>query len=337
MTQTMRAIHCTSYGPPEVLVLRQVPVPKPKPGQVLVRVHAASVTLGDCEVRAFRMRSWVWLMARLAIGILRPRQPVLGMEIAGEVAAVGDGVTRFRTGDRVFGPTGFGMGAYADFAIVPEKASLTTIPPGISFAEAAGIPTGGLNGLHFVRKCAPKPGDKVLINGAGGAIGMFATQLAKASGAEVTAVDKKSKHAMLNALGADHVIDYQTTDYWRTGETYDVIIDVVGLSPFGPSVAALNNGGRYFLGNPSTRQMLKAIGENRKGRIKVLMQMAGEAVADLDLLKQQLAEGKLTINVDRTYALEDIVEAHRYVEAGDKIGVVVIDVSGDASRAAPAN
>jgi NADPH:quinone reductase-like Zn-dependent oxidoreductase len=327
----MRAVYCTRYGPPEVLELRQVPRLEPKPGEVLIRVHAAGVTLGDCEVRAFKMVSWVWLPARLMIGITRPRRPVLGMEVAGTVEAVGEGVTRFKAGDRVFGPTGFGMGAYADYVLVPEMGSLTLIPPELSYAEAAGIPTGGLNGLHFVRQCAPRPGERVLINGAGGSIGMFACQLAKAAGAEVTAVDSAAKHDMLRELGADHVIDYKTTDFWRSGERYDVIIDVVGLSPFGPSVAALNDGGRYFLGNPHTRQMLKALVENRRGRVSVLFKLAGEPVEDLDTLKQQIAEGTLKVKIDRSFPLESVVDAHRYVESGAKQGIVILDVSGEAA------
>lgn len=331
MSTLSRAVFCTRYGPPEVLELRDVSRPDPRAGEVLIRVHAATVTLGDCEVRAFKMVSWVWVPARLAIGITRPRQPVLGMEVAGEVVAVGEGVSRFRVGDRVFGSTGFGMGAYADFVRVPETQSLTTIPPELSYAQAAGIPTGGLNGLHFVRKSDPQPGESVLINGAGGSIGMFATQLAKAAGAEVTAVDRASKHEMLRDLGADHVVDYEFTDFWTTGKRYDVIIDVVGLSPFGPSVAALNDGGRYFLGNPHTRQMLRGVIENRRGRVRVLFQIAGEPVEDLDYLKQKIADGALEVVIDRTFPLEDIVAAHRYVESGAKTGIVVIDVSGAAA------
>lgn len=330
----MRAIHCTRYGPPEVLELREVPKPEPKPGEVLIRVHAASVTLGDCEIRAFKMVSWVWLPARLAFGVIRPRQPVLGMEVAGEVVATGEGASRFKVGDRIFGSSGFGMGAYADFKVLKEDGGVTRIPPALSYAEAAGIPTGGLNGLHFVRRSAPQPGEKVLINGAGGSIGMFATQLAKAAGAEVTAVDRASKHAMLRDLGADQVIDFETTDYWTTGAHYDVIIDVVGLSPLVPSLAALNDGGRYVLGNPHTRQMLRGALENRRGRVKVFFDLAGEPVEDLDFLSQQIASGALRMVIDRTFPLEQIVEAHRYVESGAKIGVVVIDVSGEAASRA---
>ena len=159
---------------------------------------------------------------------------------------------------------------------------------------------------------------------------MFATQIAKARGAQVTVVDRASKHQMLRELGADHVIDYEATDFWSTGARYDVIIDVVGLSPFGPSVAALNDGGRYFLGNPHTRQVLRALIENRRGRAKVLFQLAGEPVDDLDWLKQEVADGDLKVIVDRTFPLGDIAAAHRYVESGAKTGIVVIDVSGEA-------
>lgn len=326
----MRAIQCTGYGPPERLELRQVPRPLPKPGQLLVRVHAATVTQGDCEVRASRFADWVWLPARLAIGILRPRQPVLGMEIAGVVEAIGGDASRFEVGDRIFGSTGFGMGAHADYAVVSEKAAVTHIPAALSYAEAAGIPTGGLNGLHFVRACGLRRGESVLINGAGGSIGMFTIQLAKAAGAEITGVDRASKREMMRELGADHVIDYRQTDFWSHDRKYDVVIDVVGTSPFAPTVATLKDGGRYVLGNPRSGQMLRAIVENRRGRVKVLFGLAGEEVADLDQLKQQVADGVLQTVIDRSLPLEATAEAHRYVESGEKSGIVVIDVSGEA-------
>lgn len=326
----MRAIFCTAYGPPEVLELREVPTPQPKPGQVLIRIHAATVTLGDCEVRAFKMVDWIWLPARLAFGVTRPRNPVLGMEIAGDIAALGEGVDRFRVGDRVFGSTGFAMGAYADFAVLPQTAGITTIPPELSYAEAAGIPTGGLNGLHFVRECAVRPGERVLVNGAGGSIGMFALQLAKAAGAIVTAVDRNEKHAMLRGLGADAVLDYRECDFWATGARYDVVIDVVGTSPFGPTAACIESGGRYVLGNPRAGQMLAAMLENRRGRIRAHFKLAGEPIEDLEYLKSGVAGGALRVVIDRSWPLEAIAEAHRYVESGRKTGIAMIDVSGAA-------
>ena len=331
----MRAICCTAYGGPEVLELKEVARPSPRKGQFLVRVRAATVTLGDCEVRGFRLPGWIWLPARLAIGIIRPRQPVLGMEIAGEVVQLGEGTTRFAIGDRVFGSTAFGMGAYADYTVVSSTAAVTTIPPTVSFAEAAGIPTGGLNGLHFVRKSDPKPGERVLINGAGGSIGTFALQLAKQAGAVVTGVDRSDKHAMLAELGADHVIDFQATNFWEQGERYDVVIDVVGTSPFRETVAIIADGGRYFLGNPRLGQVLGGMLENMRGRIKVMAQLAGEALEDLDFLKHRVAERSLKVVIDRLVPLEEVPQAHAYVESGAKKGVLVIEVSREEPSSQP--
>jgi NADPH:quinone reductase-like Zn-dependent oxidoreductase len=323
----MKAIVCDRYGPPDVLRLADVTKPQPKDNQVLIKVHAATVTQGDCEVRAFRLAGWIWVPARIAIGITRPRQPILGMEVAGEVEAVGRSVTEFAVGDRVFASTGFGMGAYAEYACVPGGGPIARIPDGVSYAEAAGIPTGGLNGLHFVRRCKVQPGEAVLINGAGGAIGSFAVQFAKQAGAEVTAVDRGDKLDMLRALGADHVIDYKQEDFTRNGKRYDVIIDVVGKSPFSRSVAALNEHGRYFLGNPRAWQMLRAVWTTRKDGKTVLFDFALESRDDLNQLMGMVAAGALKVVIDRTYPLEQTAEAHRYVEASNKKGIVVISVA----------
>lgn len=328
----MRAVHATAYGPPEVLHLREVPRPEPGPNQLLLRVHAATVTLGDCEVRAFKMVDWIWLPARLAMGVLRPRNPVLGMEVAGEVAAVGSGVTGFAVGDRVFGATGFAFGAWADYARLPATAALAPIPPGLTYAQAAAIPTGGLNGLHFVRQCDICPGERVLINGAGGSIGMFATQLAVAAGGVVTVVDRSEKHDMLRRLGASYAIDYRQTAFWTAPERYDVIIDVVGNTPFAATAAVLADGGRYMLGNPRLAQMLATLRENRRGRIRASFNLAGESRDDLAFLAAETAAGRLRVEIDRSYRLDDIIEANRYVESGAKIGVVTLDVSGMADN-----
>lgn len=330
----MKAILCPRYGPPDVLALRDVPQPDPREGEILIRVRAATVTMGDCELRAFKMPGWIWLPARLAFGITRPRQPVLGMEVAGDIAAVGSGVTRFAPGMRVFGSTSFAMGAYAEYVRLKEGAPITQVPDGVSYGEAAGIPTGGLNGLHFIRNSRLKPGETVLINGAAGSIGSFALQLAKRAGAEVTAVDRGDKLDFMRDLGADHVIDYTAQDFWALGTRYDVIIDVVGKSPFSPSVAALNDGGRYYLGNPKAGQVMRALIENRKGRVKVLFSLAGEAIADLDELAALVADGSLRVEIDRTFPLETTPEAHAYVEAGNKKGVVVIDVADSSGATA---
>lgn len=326
----MKAVVCERYGPPDVLKYVDVPEPEPKPDQILVKIRAATVTLGDCEVRSFKVAGWVWLPLRIALGIIRPRQPILGTEMAGDVVAVGADVENFAVGDRVFGSTSFAMGTYAQFKAVSSTAPITKIPDGVDYATVAGIPTGGLNGLHFVRKCAVKAGETVLINGAGGSIGTFAVQLAKLRGAVVTAVDRGDKRDMLEALGADRVIDYTREDYTRSGKRYDVVIDVVGKAPFGRTLAVLNSGGRFFLGNPRAWQMIRALIANRGGDKKVLFALAGEPIEDLDHLKGLVASGEIKVAIDRHFALDEIVAAHRYVEAGHKKGIVVIDIPQDA-------
>ncbi len=322
----MKAIRCTRYGPPEVLEPGEMPRPEPKDTEVLIKLHATTVTAGDCELRAFRIAGWIWLPLRIAMGLTKPRNPILGTEAAGEIVGVGSAVTRFKPGDRVFGSSSFRMGTYAQYLCLSEKAAITTIPEGTSYAEAAGIPTGGLNGLHFVRHSRVAAGEHVLINGAAGAIGMFAVQLAKNAGAEVTGVDRSDKLDMLRALGADHVIAYDEEDFTRSGTRYDVIIDVAGTSPFGASVKALKENGRYFLGNPRFWQMMRAVWTSRRGSKKVLFALAGEAVDDLDTLKRMMADGILKVMIDRTMPLEEMVDAHRYVEVGNKKGVLSIAI-----------
>jgi NADPH:quinone reductase-like Zn-dependent oxidoreductase len=322
----LKAVICTNYGPPEVLKLTDMPAPVPKDNQVLIRVRAASVTAGDCEIRGAKLPGWVAIPFRLAFGVVRPRRLILGQEVAGEIAAVGSAVTRFRPGDRVFGSTGFVMGAYAEYCCLNAEGPLAHIPEGISFAEAAGIPVGGLNGIHFVRHAGVTAGDKVLINGAGGSIGTFAVQLVKHLGAEVTAVDRADKLDMLSGIGADHVVDYAQEDFTSGSPRYDVIIDVVGKASFTRSLAALRDVGRLFLGNPRVNQMLRRMWVSRRGSKRVLFQFAGESREDLTRAAQWVADGAIRIVIDRHFALADIVDAHRYVDANDKKGVVVISV-----------
>lgn len=328
----MKAVIWDRYGPPEVLRLGEMPKPEPKSDEVLIKVHAATVTLGDCELRAMKLAPWATPLVRLAFGVFRPRKPVPGGEAAGEVVAVGADVTRFTVGDRVFGVTGFSLGSYAQFKTAKEKSGMTIIPDRLDYADVAGIPTGGFNGLHFVRRAGLNAGEQVLINGAGGSIGTFALQVAKQSGAEVTAVDRGDKLEMLSGLGAEHVIDYQAGDVLASGKTYDVIIDVVGVFGFDEALGALNPGGRYVMGNPQFIQMLRAAWHNRRGGDKkVLFDLAGEPVEDLDLLAGQIASGELKMIVDRHFPMDEIVAAHRYVEAGNKKGIVIIDIpQGDA-------
>jgi len=254
----MRAVVWTKYGTADGLLLREVEKPAPKANEVLIRVHASTVTAGDCELRSFKLLLWLRLPVRLWLGLRNPRNIILGQEVAGEIEAIGQDVTRFRKGDQVFGWTGYHLGGYAEYLCLPERGMLTTKPANTTFAEAAAVPVGGLEALHFVRRANIQSGQKVLINGAGGSIGTIAVQLAKSFGAEVTAVDSTEKLDMLRSLGADQVIDYTQADFTRSGLTYDVIFDVVRKSSFSGSLRSLKQNGRYLLANPGLSQMFRA-------------------------------------------------------------------------------
>jgi NADPH:quinone reductase-like Zn-dependent oxidoreductase len=323
----MKAIVCAQYGSPGVMRLRDVPKPVPKPNEVLVKIHAATVTTGDCEIRRFDIPILFWLPLRLILGISRPRRGIWGQEFAGEVEACGSKATLFRQGDPVFGPTTITLGAYAHYICVPESHLTKFTLKTMSYVEAATIPTGGINALHFIRKANIKSGENVLIIGAGGSIGTYALQFAKSSCAEVTCVDSGSKLSMLTALGAMDVIDYTQDDFTKDGRTYDVIIDVVGKSSFSRSVKCLKPHGRYVLGNPSVSGMLQALWTSMTSDKKVIFEMAAYKTEDRIFIKELMESGRLKSVIDRHYPLEEVAEAHRYVEAGLKAGNVGILVS----------
>jgi NADPH:quinone reductase-like Zn-dependent oxidoreductase len=251
---------------------------------------------------------------------------ILGQELAGEVEAVGNEVTRLRKGDQVFAWTGLGLGAYAEYTCLPQDGVLATKPSTLSYEEAAALPVGGLEAVYFLRKGHIQPGQKVLIIGAGGSIGTFAIQLAKYFGAEVTAVDSTGKLDLLRSIGADQVIDYTQADFTKNGETYDVIFDVVGKSSFSRSVRSLKQNGRYLLANAGLSQMVRGRWTSMRSSKKVIVGAASEKTEDLMFLKELIEAGKIKSVVDRRYPLEQIAEAHRYVEKGLKKGNVVITV-----------
>ncbi|MDF1701160.1 MAG: NAD(P)-dependent alcohol dehydrogenase [Planctomycetota bacterium] len=229
----MKAIVYAEYGPPDVLRVTEVDRPTPAKGEVLIRVHAAEATKADCELRSFRFPvKWFWLPLRLAVGLRRPRRQILGGYFSGVVEALGEGVSMFEPGQAVFGSAGLRMGAYGEYMTLPETATVVDKPSNVSFEEAAAVPLGGLNALHFLRRARVQPGEHVLVNGAGGSIGIFGVQLAKAMGAEVTAVDCVAKEELVRDIGADHFIDYAKEDFTRAGRSYDVIFDMIVSSSY---------------------------------------------------------------------------------------------------------
>ena len=326
----MKAIVWTHYGPAEGLQLQEVAKPSPTDKEVLIRISATTVTAGDCELRRLKFPLALRLPLRIYIGLRRPRRiSILGQELAGEIEAVGTAVTRFRKGDQVFAWTGFRLGAYAEYTCLPDDRVLALKPSNMTYAEAATLPVGGLEAVHFLRKGTIQSGQKVLINGAGGSIGTFAIQLAKYYGAEVTGVDSTEKVEMLRSIGADHVIDYTQADFTKGGQTYDVIFDVVGTSSFSRSVRALTPNGRYLLGNPRPFQKLRGRWTSMSSSKQVIpyaARTASETIEDVQFLTELIEAGKIQSVIDRRYPLEQIAEAHRYVEQGHKKGNVVIAV-----------
>ena len=326
----MKAIVWTKYGPPEGLQLQEVKKPVPKDNEVLIRIHATTVTAGDCEMRSLKLPLFLSLPTRMYVGLRRPaRVKIIGQEMAGEIEAVGKDVISFKEGDQVFGATSFGQGTYCEYICLPEssggtESALAIKPANLSYEEAAAIPVGGLEALHFLRKANIQAGEKVLINGAGGSIGTIGIQLARHYGAEVTAVDSAEKLDMLRSIGAEHVVDYRQEDFTRNGLTYDVIFDVVGKSPFSRSLRSLKPNGRYLLSNPKLSEMVRGPWVSSRGDKKVIVGAAGRKAEDLIFLKELIEGGKIKIIIDRSYALEEIAEAHRYVESGQKKGNVVL-------------
>ena len=322
----MKAAVCTRYGPPEVLQLKELEKPTPKDNEVLVRVHAATVTAGDCELRSLKLPLSWQLVARIGFGFRGPRKKILGQELAGEIESVGKTVKLFKKGDQVFAFTGLHLGAWAEYNCLPENGWMAIKPANMTYEEAAAVPAGGLHALHCLKKGNIQSGQKVLIYGAGGTVGTFAVQLAKSFGAEVTAVDSTRKLEMLRSIGADKVIDYTKADFTKSGETYDVIFDVVGKSSFSGCMRSLKEKGFYLLGNPGLSQLVRGLLTSMRSSKKVIGGMASYRTEDLIFLKELIEAGKIRSAIDRRYPLERIAEAHRYVDTGQKEGNVVVTV-----------
>lgn len=323
----MKAIVWTAYGSPDVLQLREVEKPTPQADEVLIRIYAATVLVGDTELRSLKGPVVVRLFLRFFVGLTKPRRvTILGQELAGVIEATGQGVGRFREGDPVLAMTGLRFGAYAEYTCLPEDSVMALKPANMTYEEAAAMPVGGTEALHLLSKAAIQRGERVLINGAGGSIGTVAVQLARNHGAEVTAVDSAAKLDMLRSIGAAHVIDYVQEDFSRNGRTYDVIIDVIGKSSFSRSLASLSRNGRYVLGNPRLSDRLRGPWASRAGGKQVFVGSASAKAEDLVILKELIEAGQVKAIIDRRYPLAQTAEAHRYVETGQKQGSVVISM-----------
>lgn len=317
----MRAAVVTRYGPPEVAEVLDVPHPVARKGQVLVRVHVAAVTSADARIRSATFPRGFGLPARLAFGVRRPRRPVLGSAYAGVVDAVGPGVTTFAVGDRVAGMTGLHLGAHAELLSVAAD-KVAALPAGVADADAAGALFGGTTALYFLRdRGAVGAGMSVLVNGAAGAIGTNAVQLARHFGAEVTAVCSAANAPLVTELGATRVIDYTTTDLGSIPERYDVVLDAVGNLTIASGRRLLASGGKLLLAVGSLADTLRARGDVAAGSSK-------ERVVDIDLLLAMLGEGTLRTVVDESFPLDDIVAAHRRVDTGHKVGNVLVTMTG---------
>ena len=339
----MKAIIYERYGPPDVLQLKDAAKPVPKDNEILIRVHATPVSFGDKLVRnlkevtpgKFHMPFLFWLIAKMYFGFRKPRITILGSEFAGEIEAAGKDVKRFKTGDRVFGYRGSRMGAYAEYLCMPENGVVATTPANMTFEEAAVVPYGAIMALSLLRKQKIELGQKVLVNGASGGIGPAVVQLAKFHfGATVTGVCSTPRLEYVKSLGADKAIDYTKEDFTDSAETYDLIVDILGKSPFARIKGSLAPNGRCLLVSFKMKQLWQMLWTSWIGGRKLICALSSEKAEDLIFIKELIEAGKIKTVIDKRFPLAQAAEAHRYVEEGHKKGSVVITVGHEAGNGA---
>jgi NADPH:quinone reductase-like Zn-dependent oxidoreductase len=330
----MKAIVCTAYGGPDVLKLEEVEKPRAKAGEVLVRVHATTASRADCEIRRFEFPAWVWLPIRLAFGVVKPRVRILGQEFAGEVEAVGAGATSYAPGDQVYGTTGIGLGAYAEYVCAGGRRAGSVVglmPAALGYAEAAAVPYGAMEALRFLRKAGVGAGQRILIIGAGGSFGTYAVQLAKHAGAEVVAVDSGGKLEMLRELGADQGVDFTAGDFTDGAGDFDIVFDVVGRVPFRRLARLLRPRGRYVVANPHTAQLIRGLWASLTSDRKLVFSSGAVTDEHLRAVTELVEAGELRPVIDREYPLEQMAEAHRYADTEQKLGNIVVVVGREQS------
>jgi NADPH:quinone reductase-like Zn-dependent oxidoreductase len=324
----MKAAICTKFGGPEVIEIREIEKPIPKNNEVLIKIGATTVTTYDCWVRGFKLSSrLIALLFGMNFGLKSPKNPILGTELAGEIEAIGEQVQNFKTGDIVFGYPGMSIGSCAEYRSMEADGVLEIKPNNMTIEEAASVQQGALTALYYLRQVNVNKNHKVLVFGASGGVGIYAVQLAKYFGSEVTAVCSTSKIDLVTSIGADHVIDYTKEDFSQSGIKYDIIFDTIGKSPFSASVKAIRESGYYLITTHKLPRFFRIVWQNLTSTKKVISPLLKETKQDLIYLKELIETGKLKAIIDKTFSLEETVEAHKYVESGEKKGHVVIKMN----------
>ena len=320
----MKAITYHQYGGPEVLQFEELAMPSPADHEILIKTHATTVTSGDWRIRSLTMPPGLRLVARLMFGITRPRQPILGSELAGVIVAVGSRVTRFKSGDRVVVFTGANLGCNVEYKCIAENANVVLLPDHLSFSDAAALPFGGTTAIDFFRKGKLRSGEKVLINGASGCVGAIAIQLAKHRGAHVTGVCSEKNVELVTSLGADEVIDYTSQDFANSGNHYDIIMDTAATAPYRKIACCLKKDGRYLVVNGGVTELLRAPLINLTSKRRVIAGPAAERLDDVQEIVGLVSRSELRAVIDSTYPVEAIAQAHERVDSGRKTGSVVV-------------